>query len=80
VEPLPGAVELLRQAQEAGLRQAIVSSTPRENIDVILSSLGIEEMFNAIVGEEDAAQGKPDPEGFVTAANRLGASRGMRGH
>jgi beta-phosphoglucomutase len=71
VEPLPGAVALLERANVAGLRQAIVSSTPRENIDVILASLGIEEMFDTIVGEEDAAWGKPDPEGFVTAANRL---------
>jgi beta-phosphoglucomutase-like phosphatase (HAD superfamily) len=62
---------LLRLAKEAGLRQAIVSSTPRENIDVIVRSLSIEEMFDAIVGEEDATRGKPDSEGFLVAAERL---------
>ena len=52
--------------------QAIVSSTPRANIEVMLQSLGLWEMFEVIVGEEDATRGKPDPEGFLTAAQRLG--------
>ena len=71
VAALPGAERLLRRAREAGLRQAIVSSTPRANIEVILQSLGLWEMFEAIVGEEDATRGKPDPEGFLVAAQRL---------
>ena len=29
-------------------------------------------MFDVIVGEEDATQGKPDPEGFLVAAQRMG--------
>ncbi len=72
VTALPGAVALLRRPREAGLRQAIVSSTPRENIELILASLGVRDALNAIVGEEDASRGKPDPEGFLVAASRLG--------
>lgn len=74
VRALPGAVALLRRARGAGLRQAIVSSTPRENIELILASLGVRGLLDAIVGEEDAARGKPDPEGFLVAAARLGAA------
>jgi HAD superfamily hydrolase (TIGR01509 family) len=68
---LPGAEPLVRRAKEAGLGQAIVSSTPRANIDLILRELSIKGLFDAVVGEEDAARGKPDPEGFTRAAERL---------
>ena len=71
VKALPGAERLVRRAKKATLRQAIVSSTPRANIEVMLQSLGLWELFDVIVGEEDAARGKPDPEGFLVAASRL---------
>lgn len=74
VKALPGAEPLVRRAREEGLRQAIVSSTPRANIEVMLQSLGLWERFDAIVGEEDATRGKPDPEGFLLAASRLGVA------
>lgn len=72
IEPLPGAKELLRRAHEAGLKQSIVSSTPRENIELIVETLGVREWLDAIVGEEDSERGKPDPQPFTTAADRLG--------
>lgn len=71
-QPLPGSAELVRRAKDAGLFQAIVSSTPRENIALMLRSLALENSFDAIVGEEDATRGKPDPEGFLVAARLLG--------
>jgi len=74
VEALPGALDLIALARKAGLHQAIVSSTPRGNIALILQSLGIEEAFDVVVGEEDALRGKPDPEGFLVAASRLGVA------
>ncbi len=54
-----------------GVLLAIVSSTPRANIELILASLGLADAFNAVVGAEDAQRGKPDPEGFLVAAERL---------
>jgi beta-phosphoglucomutase len=71
VKPLPGAAELVRRAGDERIKQAIVSSTPRANIELMLQSLGLYECFEVIVGEEDAERGKPDPEGFRVAASRL---------
>jgi HAD superfamily hydrolase (TIGR01509 family) len=71
IAPLPGAVELLRQANAEAIKQAIVSSTPRENIELILRTLGIDDLLDTIVGEEDSDRGKPDPQPFATAATRL---------
>ncbi|HXG42509.1 MAG TPA: HAD family phosphatase [Dehalococcoidia bacterium] len=74
VQPLPGARELALAAGERGLLQAIVSSTPRQNVVLVLRALGLEEAFATVVAEEDVARGKPDPEGFLLAAQRLGVS------
>ena len=74
VEALPGAADLVRRLREAGVLLAIVSSTPRANIELILGSLGLAEAFAAVVGAEDARRGKPHPEGFLVAAQRLGAA------
>lgn len=76
IEPLPGAVALLRRAHDAGLKQAIVSSTPRANIALIADSLAINGLLDAVVGEEDSERGKPDPAPFTTAAGRLGVPHG----
>jgi beta-phosphoglucomutase len=73
LKALPGARELIAEARRRGLKQAIVSSTPRVNIEMVLAELGLEDAVDTIVGEEDAEKGKPDPEGFLIAAGRLGS-------
>ena len=72
VEPLPGAVSLVRSLQAAGVREAVVSSAPRQNVETLIDGLGLSECFEALVGEEDAERGKPDPQGYLVAAERLG--------
>ena len=76
IAALPGALALLRSLRERGLRLGLVSSTPRANIELILGSLGVSESFDVILGEEDVTRGKPDPEGFLLAAERLGVPPG----
>lgn len=71
VRALPGAEALLRRAHEGGLKQCIVSSTPQANVEMILESLGVRELLDAIVSEEDVSRGKPDPQGFLLGAERL---------
>ena len=41
---------------------------------LVLESLGLREAFAALVAEEDVTRGKPDPEGFLLAAERLGVA------
>jgi HAD superfamily hydrolase (TIGR01509 family) len=72
VRALPGAEGLVRRLSASRVPQAIVSSAPRANVQLILRSLGLERAIAAVVGEEDVTRGKPDPEGFLTAATRLG--------
>jgi len=73
VRPMAGAAALLSRLRQAGLKTAIVSSTPRQNVDVLLHSLKLEDAFDIVIAEEDVKRGKPDPEGYLLAAERLGA-------
>ncbi len=69
--PLPGAIELLRALKEAGYRQALASSTPKANIDLISQVLGLEQYLTALVSGESVAHGKPAPDVFLRAATEL---------
>ncbi len=70
--PLPGADEWVRALHAAGWRQAIASSAPRLNVEVMRRVLGFAELVEDFVGAEDVSAGKPDPEVFLTAAARVG--------
>lgn len=65
VDLLPGVSRLLRELRDAGIRQVVGSSAPRDNVKLLLASAGIEEFFAAIVTGDDVTKGKPDPEVFL---------------
>jgi len=71
---LPGAMELLSSLQQQRVPCAIGSSTHLANLRTAfgLSSLG--DYFSVVVSGEDVSHGKPDPEVFLIAAQRLGYS------
>jgi len=71
VGPLPGAAEWVRSLNSKRWKQAIASSAPRENVDVVLEVLGLGSFFQAVVSAEDVTAGKPDPQVFLIAATRL---------
>jgi HAD superfamily hydrolase (TIGR01509 family) len=72
--PLPGAADWVARLKREGWRQAIASSAPRLNVEVMLEACGLAPFFDAIVSAEDVTAGKPDPQVFQTAAARLHAS------
>jgi beta-phosphoglucomutase len=69
---MDGAVELLQALKSAGYRLAVGSSGPPENIDLCLERLGQRALFDAVVTGADVRRGKPDPQVFVLAAERMG--------
>jgi beta-phosphoglucomutase len=69
---LPGAAALVEGLHRSGFQQAIGSSAPRENVDLILELTGIGRYLEAIVSMEDTQRGKPDPEVFLLATGKLG--------
>ncbi len=71
---LPGALELMQAARAAGLKQSLASSTPMENIAVISAGLGLPRWLDAIVSGDRLPRGKPAPDIFLLAAERLGVA------
>jgi len=69
--PLPGAMELMRGLHEAGFRQALASSTPTENIELISEVLGLKQYLTELVSGETVPHGKPAPDIFLKAAKEL---------
>lgn len=67
----PGVKELVFSIDKAGIKMALVSSTPKENIDLILTTVGIKQLFRTIVSGDDVTEGKPSPQGYLLGARRL---------
>ena len=74
IAPLPGAAEWARSLHAAGWRQAIASSAPRLNVEVMHEALAFHGLIETLVSAEDVRAGKPDPEVFLVAASRLGVT------
>lgn len=70
---MPGAAALIRGLAADGWRIALGSSGPPENVELAVRKLGIGGRLGAIVTGRDVHKGKPDPEVFLIAAERLGA-------
>ena len=71
VSLLPGVVSWLEAFQSRELPQAVASSAPMENIDLMVDVLGIRAYFAHLVSGH-AMPGKPDPAVFLEAARRVG--------
>jgi beta-phosphoglucomutase family hydrolase len=71
IEALPGVATFLHRLRDAGVPFAVGSSTHRLNIDAILDALGFSGLFTGIVTAEDVRAGKPHPEVFLRAAEKI---------
>ena len=74
IAPLPGAAEWVTRLQARGWRQAIASSAPRANVEVMADVLGLRAAMGALVSAEDVQHGKPAPDVFLAAAAKLGVA------
>jgi HAD superfamily hydrolase (TIGR01509 family) len=70
----PGARELLASVRELGLPHALVTSSERSFMEVVLASTGMR--FDALVCADDVSATKPDPEPYLLAAKLLGVDPG----
>jgi beta-phosphoglucomutase len=68
----PGVGGLLDQLRSRGAKAAIATSGPRENATLLVEILGIGARIDAMVAAEDVSEGKPHPQVFLVAAERLG--------
>jgi len=67
-----GVVELLDHLDAVGIPRAIATSSSHPTVTRTLTPSGILPRFDAVVASGDYARGKPNPDPFLTAAERLG--------
>ncbi len=68
---MDGAGELISQLAGEGFAMAIGSSGPRENVEAVLACLTNANLITASVNANDVDRGKPDPQVFLLAAEKL---------
>ncbi len=70
--PLAGLLELLAWIDSRGLKKAVVTNAPRENVSFMLEVLKLADIFDVVVLAEETTAGKPDPAIYQLVMNRLG--------
>ena len=64
---MPGAIELIKSLRSHGVKTALVSASPRIIVDAVLDNIG-KDLFPFSLSGDDVHQTKPDPEGYLKAA------------
>lgn len=68
---MAGAKSVLEFAKSNG-KTAMVTSSNKDYVDFVLEHTGIAEYFELFITGDQVSKGKPDPEGYLTAAKQLG--------
>jgi HAD superfamily hydrolase (TIGR01509 family) len=74
LQPMPGLFELIDHIISRPLPVAVATSSHRDYVEDLLGRYKILEKFDALLTMEDVIRGKPDPEIYLLAADRLGVA------
>lgn len=69
----PGARELLMAVRDAGIPTALVTMSMRRNADAVVARMGFD-AFDEIIAGDQVEHGKPHPEPYLKAAEKLGVN------
>ncbi|MBM3274885.1 MAG: HAD family hydrolase [Candidatus Sericytochromatia bacterium] len=72
LRPLPGVVDAILALRDRGWLMAVATTDHHDHALQSLRRSGIAECFGAIVGADQVSRGKPDPEMYRLACERLG--------
>jgi beta-phosphoglucomutase len=72
LQPAPGLLEFLTALKDQSVKLAVGTSAPESNVLFTLDGLPLRPYFDAVVDASMIHRGKPDPEIYLTAANRVG--------
>ena len=74
--PMPGLFELLERIEQRRLPKGVATSSPRAYLEDILNRFDLLPRFDMTLTAEDVTHGKPHPEIYLAAAERLGVAAG----
>lgn len=65
-------IKLIESLKKTSIKVAVISSS--KNCSMILKKIGLYDKLDAVVSGNDITKGKPDPQIFLTAADKIGVS------
>jgi beta-phosphoglucomutase family hydrolase len=71
VNEIPGAAGLIKMLHKNGFPLAVASASDIKYVESVLIKLDVKDYFSTIIGGDMVSKGKPDPEIFLLAAQRL---------
>ena len=71
LQPLPGAEQALRLCQKEKVLTALATSGTKSYVKIVLHKFGWEKFFSVIVCGDEVKLGKPDPETYLVAVQKL---------
>lgn len=71
----PGLLKLLSYLRENNKNIALASSSIKSRIDFLLDREGVRDYFDEIISSDDITKGKPDPQIFNLAMEKIGADK-----
>jgi beta-phosphoglucomutase len=72
---MPHAAETLEYFKNKGLKIALVTASPRDNVKIIFERNGLGHYFDTMVTRSDVELSKPDPESYLKAVEQLGVDK-----
>ncbi len=72
IPPLPGFYDIIQRARQRGLGLSVGSSSPRRNVETVLSHFGVRDHFKVTVSQQDVPISKPAPDIFLSCVAQLG--------
>jgi HAD superfamily hydrolase (TIGR01509 family) len=74
VKAFPGALRLLNIIKAGNFKLGLVSSAPKENINLVTTELNLDGVFDCVVSGQEVSEGKPSPQIHLLAAQKLGVA------
>ncbi|GAB3809147.1 HAD family hydrolase [Spirosoma humi] len=71
-QPTPGLLDFLAALRAQSVKLAVGTSAPQSNVLFTLDELPLRPYFDTVVDASMVRRGKPDPEIYLTAAQRVG--------
>lgn len=72
--PRPGLLDVLEKARARSLPMAVASSATLPTIELVVDALGIRSYFVTLTSGDEVRRGKPAPDVYLLAAERLGVA------
>jgi len=71
LKEVDGAIDFIKMLRENGIKTALATSAPFENVELIFNELSLNGLFDVVVSAKDVKRGKPEPDIFILAGSKL---------